>query len=89
MSNLKIGEKKVKKFNNVGLLIQAVCALFTLVFGIISLIEKEFMVVFEILLCIQLVIIGINNQMIYKKKGMTVLYLLFAVILALSIIFNI
>lgn len=96
MSNLKINDDKKKgqkvqkkEIGNVGLLVQGVIALLALVFGIITLMEKSFMVLFESLLCLELIVMGINNYTTYKKKYMTAFYIIVGILLAVSIVLEI
>ena len=45
-------------------------------FGIVTIINPELLYIFELILGITLLIMGLNNYLIYKRKNLTILYLI-------------
>lgn len=66
--------------NQIGLLAQSIFVLFTLVFGIATIFESEFKVIFELLLGISLAVMAYNNLKIYKRTMFTIPYVLGAIL---------
>lgn len=90
MSNIKKTSKKaenkndkiMQKFmvNQIGLLAQSIFVLFALVFGIATIFQGEFMVIFELLMGCSLAIMAYNNLKMYKRTLFTIPYILGALI---------
>ena len=74
------------KNKNIGLFIQAILFVLVFIALVISTFIKEFMTVVEIILGLALIVTGINNKLFYKRKYMTLIYILFGI---LSIILTI
>lgn len=71
-------KKQEKKFNYLKILIilQFFLTIGLIIFGIITIFKIDLLYVFEILLGITLIVMGINNFLIYKRKNLTPLYLI-------------
>ena len=74
------------KNKNIGLFIQSILFILVFITLVISTFIKEFMIVVEIILGLALIVTGINNKLFYKRKYMTLIYILFGI---LSIILTI
>lgn len=79
---LNKNDKIMKEYtlNKVGLTLQAIFVLFTLIFGIATIFKSEVKVIFEILMGITLSIMAYNNIRIYKRTLFTIPYILGAII---------
>lgn len=69
-----IMESKIK--NDVWLLIQVILLFFVLIFAIITFFQSIFLVVAEILLALLMFVTAYNNHKIFKRKGITYVYLI-------------
>ena len=83
-------EKKVPKYPKYLIIIQLILTIAVIAFGIITLFKNELVYIFELILGITLIDMGINNHLIYKRNKLTILYFLIglgaAVIAILKII---
>ena len=83
-------EKKVPKYPKYLIIIQLILTITVIAFGIITLFKNELVYIFELILGITLIDMGINNHLIYKRNKLTILYFLIglgaAVIAILKII---
>lgn len=75
-----------KRINNMGFLIQIVLVFLTLIFLIISFLDNKFYIVLKSLMIFDMFVLAYNNQKIYKRKYMTIIYIIFAIIVFASII---
>lgn len=87
MANKKVkksnkNDKLLKDFyiNQIGLLAQAIFVLFTLVFGIATIFQSGFKVIFELLLGLSLAVMTYNNLKIYKRTLFTIPYIFGAIL---------
>lgn len=78
--------KMNKRINNMGFLIQIVLVFLTLIFLIISFLDNKFYIVLKSLMIFDMFVLAYNNQKIYKRKYMTIIYIIFAIIVFASII---
>lgn len=76
-----------KNLKNALMISQAVVLFAILVFSIISVYSSPFILAFKELILLELIILILNNSLIYKKKYMTICYI-FALILVLVSIIN-
>lgn len=75
------------KNKKIGLLIQAILCICTVVFFIISMFESSFLIVAEFLISLTLFAMAFNNINIYKRKNFTLIYTIFAsIVLIFSIL---
>lgn len=68
------------KNKDIGLFIQSVLFILMFITLIMSTFINELMAVVEILLGLALIVTGINNKLTYKRKYMTVIYILFGIL---------
>ena len=79
-STFNISLEEADSFYHVSLLAQAVCVIGILVISILAIFENSFMVPIEVLIGITLLIMAFNNSRLFKRKGMTWVYLIFGII---------
>lgn len=79
-STFNISLEEADSFYHVSLLAQAVCVIGILVISILAIFENSFMVPIEVLIGITLLIMAFNNSRLFKRKGMTWIYLIFGII---------
>lgn len=65
---------------HVSLLAQTVCVIGILAISILAIFENSFTVPIEVLVGITLFIMAFNNAKLYKRKGLTIIYIIFGVI---------
>ena len=68
------------KDKGIGLFIQSVLFIAMFITLIMSLFIKEIIFVSEILLGLSLIVVGVNNKYIYKRKYMTAIYIIFGIL---------
>lgn len=72
--------KKTKEpnitFFKVLITIQFILTISVIILGIVTIINTDLLYIFELLLGITLLIMGLNNYLIYKRKNLTILYLI-------------
>lgn len=73
---VKEKEKKNQNFLKVMIAIQFFLTIGLIIFGIITIFKTSLLYVFELLLGITLLDMGINNHIIYKRPNLTILYLI-------------
>ena len=92
--NSKTGEKSINKpmnveeitleeadsYYHISLLVQAVCVIGVLFITILALFEHSFTVPIEVLVGVTLLIMAYNNIKLFKRKGFTIIYIIFGVI---------
>ena len=76
--NPKAKNQKEKSFSYLKALIilQLFLTIVIIVFGIITIFKTDLLYIFEILLGITLLVMGVNNFLIYKRRNLTLLYLI-------------
>ena len=65
---------------HVSLLAQATCVIGVLAISVLAIFEHSFTVPVEVLVGITLFIMAFNNYKLFKRKGMTVVYIVFGLI---------
>ena len=65
---------------HVSLLAQATCVIGVLAISILAIFENTFTVSVEVLVGITLFIMAFNNYSLFKRKGMTIVYVIFGLI---------
>ena len=76
--------KKAKKNTNkpfIGLLIQVILLAILIIVAVMSLYIKEFGFLAEITIGLLLIVTGINNHYVYKRKGFTIVYILGGIVM--------
>ena len=56
--------------------IQFILTIGLVIFGIITIFNTDLLYIFEIFLGITLLVMGVNNFLIYKRRNLTILYLI-------------
>ncbi len=56
------------------IVIQFILTISVIILGIVTIINPKLIYIFEIVLGITLLIMGLNNYLIYKRKNLTLLY---------------
>ena len=70
----------INRFNIVFVNIQIILTILVLVFLILSLVaDKKFFLGMEIFVGLDLLIMGLNNHLIYKRKNITIMYVLIGI----------
>ncbi len=95
MSDVKKNSKKTTKKTNkkeiisleeadsiyhVSLLAQATCVIGVLAISVLAIFENSFTVPIEVLVGITLFLMAFNNYNLFKRKGMTAIYIIFGLI---------
>lgn len=65
---------------HVSLLAQAVCVVGVLAISILAIFENSFTIPIEVLVGITLFIMAYNNYKMFKRKGLTIVYIIFGII---------
>lgn len=76
--NPKAKNRQEKNFTYLKVLIaiQFILTITVIIFGIVTIINPNLLYIFELILGITLLIMGLNNYLIYKRKNLTILYLI-------------
>ena len=70
----------INRFNIVFVNIQIILTILVLVFLILSLVaDKKYFLGMEIFVGLDLLIMGLNNHLIYKRKNITIMYVLIGI----------
>ena len=80
---MKVSEitlEEANSFYHVSLLAQAVCVIGILFITILALFEHSFTIPVEVLVGITLLIMAYNNVKLFKRKGFTLVYVIFGTI---------
>ena len=65
---------------HVSLLAQAVCVVGIMAISILAIFEHSFTVPIEVLVGITLLLMAYNNYSLFKRRGMTIVYIIFGVL---------
>lgn len=76
--NPKAKKQQEKSFSYLKVLIilQFFLTIGLIIFGIITIFKTDLLYIFEILLGITLLVMGLNNFLIYKRRNLTILYII-------------
>lgn len=76
--NPKAKKQQEKSFSYLKALIilQFFLTIGLIIFGIITIFKTDLLYIFEILLGITLLVMGLNNFLIYKRRNLTILYII-------------
>ena len=72
--------EEADSYYHVSLLIQAVCVIGVLVISTLAIFEHSFTVPIEVLVGVTLLIMAYNNVKLFKRKGFTVIYIVFGIL---------
>ena len=76
----EISLEEADSFYHVSLLAQAVCVIGILAISVLAIFENSFTVPIEVLVGVTLLIMAYNNVKLFKRKGFTMIYIVFGVI---------
>ena len=68
-------QNKGQSFFIISIYIQLILTAALIIFGIVALFKRELFIWFQLLLGITILDMGINNQLFYKRKNITFLYI--------------
>ena len=76
--NPKAKKQQEKSFSYLKALIilQFVLTIGLIIFGIVTIFNTDLLYIFEIFLGITLLVMGLNNFLIYKRRNLTILYVI-------------
>ena len=80
--------EEADSFYHISLLAQAVCVVGILFISILAIFEHSFTVPIEVLVGITLLIMAYNNEKVFIRRGLTVVYLIFGIVCLLVGIFG-
>ena len=80
IKNEEITLEEADSFYHVSLLAQAVCVIGILAISVLAIFENSFTIPIEVLVGITLLIMAYNNSKLFKRKGLTTIYIVFGVI---------
>lgn len=72
--------EEAESFYHISLLVQAVCSIGVLFVSVLTLFENSFTVPIEVLVGITLLVMAYNNVKLFKRKGFTIVYIVFGTI---------
>ena len=72
---------------NIGMWIQAILVSLVVIFSIINFFIPVELII-SILFILTLLIMSFNNYKVYKRKGFTILYLIFAILVLIGIFYG-
>ena len=75
-----ISLEEADSFYHISLLAQAVCVIGVLFISILAIFEHSFTVPIEVLVGITLLIMAYNNEKVFARRGLTVVYLIFGIV---------
>jgi len=77
----------IDTINQITMLLQVSLGIFAITFAIASIFEKELFMICELLVGILMFAIAYNNQKIYKRKYMTIIYIGLGIVIIASSLF--
>lgn len=80
IKNEEITLEEADSFYHVSLLAQAVCVVGILAISVLAIFENSFTIPIEVLVGITLLIMAYNNSKLFKRKGLTTIYIVFGLI---------
>ena len=83
-----IKNSKINKYNIVFINLQLIFTLLIIILGIAYFIDHDYDKWFELMLGIDLIIMGYNNYLIYKRAYFTTMYMIVGIIVIIISIFN-
>lgn len=73
-------KKEENNHSKITIYLQLATTLFTILFAILYLVNRKFIILLEFSLGIDFIFMAINNRVFYKRKGLTLFYIVFAFI---------
>jgi len=80
LEKASISLEEADSFYHISLLAQAVCVIGILFISILAIFEHSFTVPIEVLVGITLLIMAYNNERVFVRRGLTVVYLIFGIV---------
>lgn len=75
----------LKETYQLTLLFQIALIVFIISFDILSIFNKDLFIICEVLISVMMFVLAFNNQKVYKRKYMTYVYMLFGILLLVSL----
>lgn len=69
-------QEKSKNYLKALIILQFFLTIGLIIFGLITIFKTDLLYIFEILLGITLLVMGLNNHLIFKRRNLTILYLI-------------
>ena len=69
-------QEKSKNYLKALIILQFFLTIGLIIFGIITIFKTDLLYIFEILLGITLLVMGLNNYLIFKRRNLTIIYLI-------------
>ena len=69
-------QEKSKNYLKALIILQFILTIGLIIFGIITIFKTDLLYIFEILLGITLLVMGLNNYLIFKRRNLTIIYLI-------------
>ena len=73
-------QEEAESYYHITLLAQAVCVIGVLAISVLAIFENSFTVPIEVLVGVTLLLMAYNNAKMFKRKYMTIAYILFGII---------
>lgn len=69
-------QEKSKNYLKALIILQFFLTIGLIIFGIVTIFNTDLLYIFEIFLGITLLVMGLNNFLIYKRRNLTILYII-------------
>ena len=69
-------QEKSRNYLKVLIILQFILTIGLIIFGIVTIFKTDLLYIFEIFLGITLLVMGLNNFLIYKRRNLTILYII-------------
>lgn len=69
-------QEKSRNYLKVLIILQFILTIGLIIFGIITIFKTDLLYIFEIFLGITLLVMGLNNHLIFKRRNLTIIYLI-------------
>lgn len=87
--NTKVVEVHYFTKEKIGLILQLLLLIVLIIFGILYLLGKTEFIILESIIVLLLFIMAFNNKCTFKKKNMTILYLMIGIFMLISILLEV
>ena len=88
MENKSKKKNIINKYNILFVNLQFIMTIVVIIFGIINFIKPDFYKWFQLVLAIDLITIGYNNYLIYRRGKMTIIYIIIGILFLILSIFS-
>ena len=69
-------QEKSRNYLKVLIILQFILTIGLIIFGFITIFKTDLLYIFEIFLGITLLVMGLNNHLIFKRRNLTIIYLI-------------